>query len=284
MPELPEVETIKRGLEPALCHVQFEHVTVQRAGLRYPFPEDFALRLKGKTVRALTRRAKYLLVHLSCHNILIIHLGMSGRFLIEKTCPDLSLSERRHDHVVFALSNGFYVSYRDPRRFGFMDLIPEETLNDDPRFSRLGVEPLTNALTGDVLYELFRNKHMSLKAALLDQSLVAGLGNIYVCEALYRSGLHPLQEAGTLTREKMDLLVQAIKSVLNDALTAGGSTLKDYAQVDGSSGYFQHTFSVYGREGEPCQTPGCSGNIQRFVQNGRSTFFCSQCQLEQPQS
>ena len=278
MPELPEVETIMRGLEPVLVSARFEHVSLKRSGLRYPFPEDFVTRLENQTVLSVKRRAKYMLASLSSGEVLLIHLGMSGRFLVEREHFSSDALERRHDHVIFHMSNGLTISYRDPRRFGFMDICPLSGISENRHLCNLGIEPLDDDLNGKLLMSLLQNKKMPLKTALLNQQIIAGLGNIYVCEALHQSRLHPEKGAATLTEEEADRLVEKIKSVLRQALEAGGSTLKDYAQTNGASGYFQHHFSVYGRENQPCQTEGCSGFIYRITQNGRSTFLCARCQ------
>jgi formamidopyrimidine-DNA glycosylase len=298
MPELPEVETVRRGLEPALVGARIEAVTLRRPNLRFPFPERFADRIAGRTVTALARRAKYLLADLepaggAAAEVLVLHLGMSGRFTV--AYPDGARHEPGdfyqtfapaglHDHVVFALSNGATVTYNDVRRFGFMDLVPRAGLETCRHFADLGIEPLGNALSGATIATLFRDKRTPLKAALLDQRLIAGLGNIYVCEALFRAGLHPEAPAGTLAtatgrpREAAHRLATVIREVLTEAVAAGGSTLRDYAHTDGGAGAFQNVFRVYDRAGEPCTTPGCTATIGRLVQSGRSTFLCAACQ------
>ena len=294
MPELPEVETVRRGLEPALVGARIARAELRRPNLRFPFPEDFARRLRGRTVRALSRRAKYLVADLSSGEALIMHLGMSGRFLVER--PDRAGSApgtfyhgagegmRVHDHVVLHLGDGTRVTYNDVRRFGFMDLVPGESLAACRHFARMGIEPLGNALSGTTVAALFRGRRTPLKAALLDQRLIAGLGNIYVCEALFRARLDPAAPAGSLAGEggaptpAAERLAEAIRAVLVEAVEAGGSTLRDYAHPDGASGAFQHRFRVYDRAGEPCVAPGCAGTIVRTVQAGRSTFACPVCQ------
>lgn len=292
MPELPEVETVRRGLEPAMVGARFTKVLQRRPDLRFPFPKRFAERLEGQEVRALGRRAKYLLADLSSGEVLIMHLGMSGRFLVTQggvaRMPGEFHHEHgglgTHDHVVFQLSNGASVTYNDARRFGFMDLVPRSEIETCKHFADMGIEPLGNELSGETIATLFVGKRTPLKAALLDQRLIAGLGNIYVCEALFRTGLHPEAAAGSLATktgkptEKAHQLADVIRDVLSEAVTAGGSTLKDHAQVDGSLGYFQHSFRVYDREGEPCVTPRCTGMVARLVQSGRSTFYCPICQ------
>jgi len=292
MPELPEVETVRRGLEPAMVGARFTRVMQRRPDLRFPFPERFVERLEGQEVRALSRRAKYLLADLSSGEVLIMHLGMSGRFLVTKDGASRMPGEFHHehgglgahDHVVFQLSNGASVTYNDARRFGFMDLVPRAEIETCRHFAGMGIEPLGNELSGETIAALFAGRRTPLKAALLDQRLIAGLGNIYVCEALFRTGLHPEAPAGTLAdgkgrpTQKAHQLAQVIRDVLSEAVTAGGSTLRDHAQVDGSLGYFQHSFRVYDREGEPCVTPECTGIVERLVQSGRSTFYCPVCQ------
>jgi formamidopyrimidine-DNA glycosylase len=288
MPELPEVETVRRGLEPAMVGARFLTVDQRRPDLRFPFPERFAERLKGRRIEGLGRRAKYILVTLDDGHVLVMHLGMSGSFRIDQSTPGHFHHPRSrdgaHDHVVFTLSNGATITYNDPRRFGFMQLIPAGELETHPLFRNIGVEPLGNALDGTLLARLFAGKSVSLKAALLDQTLIAGLGNIYVCEALHRAHLSPRRGAATLARhdgsptERARLLAADIRDVLNEAVAAGGSSLRDHRRTDGTLGYFQHSFRVYDREGEPCPTPGCGGRIQRIVQSGRSTFFCGTCQ------
>ncbi len=292
MPELPEVETVRRGLEPAMARQIVIRVEQRRADLRFPFPTRFRARLEGQTITALSRRAKYLLLDLSSGEVLVMHLGMSGRFTVEiggEKAGTASFhyetsADAPHDHVVFHLSNGARVTYNDPRRFGYMDLIPRSDLATSKHFRLMGIEPLGNVLNGDVIRTLYQDKKTPLKAALLDQRLIAGLGNIYVCEALHRSGLSPTRLAGTLTTDrgsmkgKADLLATTIREVLGEAIEAGGSSLRDYAQTDGSLGYFQHRFRVYDREGEKCPTPLCPGTIERIVQSGRSTFYCKSCQ------
>ncbi|SFT63019.1 bifunctional DNA-formamidopyrimidine glycosylase/DNA-(apurinic or apyrimidinic site) lyase [Mesorhizobium sp. YR577] len=295
MPELPEVETVRRGLQPVLEGARIVSVEMRRPNLRYPFPERFAERLQGRTVTALGRRAKYLTAHIEDGPVLICHLGMSGSFRIE-TDGDLDIPgvfhhERSkasaHDHVVFNLTTSkgdpARIVFNDPRRFGFM-LFAEGLAEDHPMLAGLGVEPTGNALDGKLLADLFRDKKTPLKAALLDQRLIAGLGNIYVSEALWRAGLSPLRAAGTIAvrgkkaAETSEKLADAIRSVIADAIAAGGSSLRDYVHTDGSLGYFQHSFSVYDREGVACPTPGCAGHIERVVQSGRSTFYCPSCQ------
>ena len=295
MPELPEVETVRRGLQPVLEGARIERVETRRPNLRYPFPERFSERLAGHRIASLGRRAKYLTADIEDGPLLICHLGMSGSFRIETeadgTTPGTFHHERSkseaHDHVVFHVADASgapaRVVFNDLRRFGFM-LFAERNGTEHPMLAGLGVEPTGNSLDGELLAGLFRDKKAPLKAALLDQRLIAGLGNIYVCEALWRAELSPTRAAGTVagsgkaTRERAALLATSIRDVIADAIAAGGSSLRDYVHTDGSLGYFQHSFSVYGREGEPCPRPGCGGRVERIVQSGRSTFYCRQCQ------
>jgi len=291
MPEMPEVETVRRGLAGVLVGAKIEGIEQRRPDLRFPFPERFAERLAGRRVEGLSRRAKYILAALDGGETLILHLGMSGSFRIEREeedTPGAFHFERSkiaaHDHVVFHLSNGAQVTYNDPRRFGFMLLAPSGDLTAHPLFSRLGVEPLGTDFSAAVLARLFAGRKTPLKAALLDQSLVAGLGNIYVCEALHRAGLSPRGEAAAIAgpggrpTAKARRLASAIKDVLEEAVAAGGSTLRDHRQTDGALGYFQHSFVVYGKEGAACRRPRCPGTIARITQAGRSTFYCPTCQ------
>lgn len=295
MPELPEVETVRRGLQPVLEGARLTRVEARRPDLRFPFPERFAERLTGRTITALGRRAKYLTMHVQDGPVLICHLGMSGSFRVEthddNETPGVFHHERSkstaHDHVLFDVvaANGdrSRVIFNDPRRFGFM-LFAEGSPETHPMLAGLGVEPTGNALDGVLLASLLKGRRSPLKAALLDQKLIAGLGNIYVSEALWRAGLSPLREAGTIAkpgkkaRDQSERLAEAIRSVISDAIAAGGSSLRDYVHTDGSLGYFQHSFAVYDREGEPCPKPGCRGHIERIVQSGRSTFYCRTCQ------
>jgi len=294
LPELPEVEVVRRGLEPVLAGHRIVRVEQRRPDLRFPFPEQFAGRLEGHSVISLGRRAKYLLARLSGGEVLVMHLGMSGRFTIAAACSGGSTplgdfvyrigDDPAHDHVVFTVDDGTVITYHDPRRFGYMLLLADATLEEHPLFARLGVEPLGNALNAAYLAAKARGRKTDLKAFLMDQRIVAGLGNIYVCEALYRAQLSPFRPSASLATatgkptRRAERLVDAIRSVLRDAIAAGGSTLRNYRQADGSAGGFQHAFFVYGREGEPCLTPGCRGIVQRKVQAGRSTFYCAKCQ------
>ena len=294
MPELPEVETVRRGLEPVMVGAVMLRAEINRANLRFPFPEQFRQRLEGKTVLSLSRRAKYLVAQMDSGEALIMHLGMSGRFLIahpheqqRQGTADFTHEAGRlptHDHVVLHLNSGTSIIYNDTRRFGFMDLVPGESWAQSKHFAAMGIEPLGNELSGETLARLFAGKAAPLKAALLDQRLIAGLGNIYVCEALFRARLHPQAPAGSLVSAKGEptpasaQLAAIIRDVLEEAVMAGGSTLRDFAHADGSLGYFQHCFRVYGREGEACATPGCTARVARMVQAGRSTFYCEDCQ------
>lgn len=296
MPELPEVETVRRGLAPAMEGARIERLELRRGDLRFPFPEGFAERVSGRTITGLGRRAKYLLIDLDGGGTIISHLGMSGSFRIEEgplaatpgNFHHVRAKDERHDHAVFHLDGegGIRrVIYNDPRRFGFMDMAGRADLASHPFFRDLGPEPTGNALDADYLAVRFREKAQPLKGALLDQKTVAGLGNIYVCEALWRAHLSPMRSAGTLVtkagkpKEALDLLVSAIRDVIADAIAAGGSSLRDHIRTDGSLGYFQHSFSVYDRESLACGTPGCGGTVTRIVQAGRSSFYCASCQV-----
>jgi formamidopyrimidine-DNA glycosylase len=287
MPELPEVETVRMGLAPAMEGARFAKVDVRRRDLRWPLPKDFAKRLEGQTVEGLGRRAKYLLADLSSGDVLLMHLGMSGSMRLgHDSKPGVYYHERSksvaHDHVVFHMSNGATVTFNDPRRFGSMKLVPRAKLDSEPLLRNLGPEPLGNEFDAAMLAKACAGKNTSLKAALSDQRVVAGLGNIYVCEALFRARLSPKRRASTIADRKGEpnqragALVDAIKTVLHDAIKAGGSSLRDHRRADGSLGDFQHNFQVYDREGEPC--PHCKGKVKRIVQTGRSTFYCPACQ------
>jgi formamidopyrimidine-DNA glycosylase len=294
MPELPEVETVAQGLARAMQGRRIAQVRLNRADLRLPLPRDFAGRLTGQRVATITRRAKYILVQLSGGESLLIHLGMTGRFtVIRPNGNEVILGEvdeeteprsgnHVHDHVVFSLDDGTRIVYTDPRRFGVMDLTSDSSAH--PLTLGLGIEPLGGELTPAYLADIFLGRKAPLKSTLMDQRLIAGLGNIYVCEALFRAGLSPRRKAGSLVRSRkssdprLAKLARAIRAVLTDAIAAGGSTLRDYAGADGSLGSFQNRFRVYDREGKPCLRPGCGGTIKRIVQSGRSTFYCSRCQ------
>ena len=292
MPELPEVETVRRGLQPVMEGAKIIKAEARRKDLRFPFQKDFVARLTGQTVTGLGRRAKYLLADLASGDVLLMHLGMSGSFRVQSASEaqtpgqfhHLRGKNGAHDHVVFHMSSGSDIVFNDPRRFGYMKIIARHALEAEPLLKGLGPEPLGNEFDADMLARSLVGKATSLKAALLDQRVVAGLGNIYVCEALYRAHLSPRRHASTLATRKGEpndharRLVDTIHAVLNEAIKAGGSSLRDHRQTSGELGYFQHSFQVYDREGEPCGTPGCGGIIRRFTQNGRSTFWCPKCQ------
>jgi len=296
MPELPEVETVRRGLQPAMEGAKILAAEARRKDLRFPFQKDFVARLQGQTVTGLGRRAKYLMADLGSGDVLLMHLGMSGSFRVIRTDGQATQhqspgqfhharsKDEAHDHVVFHMSGGNDIIFNDPRRFGYMKIIARNALDDEPLLRDLGPEPLGNEFDAAMLARSCANKKTSLKAALLDQRVVAGLGNIYVCEALFRARLSPRRLAATLATKKGEptdharRLVEAIHKVLNEAIKAGGSSLRDHRQTSGELGYFQHSFQVYDREGEPCRTAGCEGIVKRFTQNGRSTFWCPKCQ------
>ncbi|MEM8799309.1 MAG: bifunctional DNA-formamidopyrimidine glycosylase/DNA-(apurinic or apyrimidinic site) lyase [Pseudomonadota bacterium] len=279
MPELPEVETICRGLEPVMLNRRFVEVDVRRPDLRFPLPLDLAARLEGAKVTAITRRAKFGLVHTDRDDVMMFHMGMSGRMRTDNE----TLVLQKHDHLIFSMSGdgkkaACRVVFHDPRRFGAVDLCRREEINQHKWISGLGPEPLGNAFSAAALTEKLKGKATPIKAALLDQRIIAGLGNIYVCEALFRAGISPRREARAIGQRRIERLAQVIRDVLVDAIAAGGSSLRDYRQADGELGYFQHAFQVYGREGEACLRPGCDGTVRRFVQSGRSSFACARCQ------
>ena len=294
MPELPEVETVRRGLQPVMEGRRIVRVEQRRADLRFPFPLRFAERLEGRTVLACGRRAKYLLFDLDAAGnegaaVLVMHLGMSGSFRIGGRVPGAfhhaRATDPRHDHVVFHMEDGTTATYNDPRRFGFMDIVAREAVPEHSWFASMGLEPFgSNGFDAVHLAGRLRGKAAPLKSALLDQRVIAGLGNIYVCEALHRARLSPRRLSGTLVRrdgrptQRLERLTQEIRLVIAEAVEAGGSSLRDHRQADGQMGYFQHSFRVYDREAEPCPTPNCSGTVQRIAQGGRSTFFCGSCQ------
>ena len=285
MPELPEVETVRRGLEPVLTGARLTRVRQNRPDLRFPFPDRFPERLEGATVERIDRRAKYLLMPLSTGETWVSHLGMTGRFTLdgeqlgefEEAAPIAG----KHEHLSLCAVKGGVatrVGFADARRFGFMGLVPTAEIEAHPWFAGLGPEPLGNGFSGAHLAEAFAGKKQNIKVSLLDQRIVAGLGNIYVCEALYRARISPLVAAGAVSRPRLERLATEVREVLNDAIAAGGSTLRDFANAEGGQGYFQHRFDVYGREGEPCRGEGCTGVVRRIVQGGRSTFYCPTCQ------
>lgn len=282
MPELPEVETVRRGLAPVMEGRTIRAVDVRRPDLRWPFPARMAERLAGSRVERLRRRSKYLLADLSSGETLLVHLGMSGRMIVSgrmiggfhRPHP----APEKHDHVVLEMEGGARVTFNDARRFGAMDLMPTERDEAHWLLAGLGPEPLGNAFDENYLVARLRGRNTPVKAALLDQRVVAGLGNIYVCEALHRAGISPRRKAGRIAESRVRALVPVVRQVLLEAIEAGGSSLRDYRRADGELGYFQHTFRVYDREGAPCTTPGCSGTVSRIVQSGRSSFFCRTCQ------
>jgi formamidopyrimidine-DNA glycosylase len=300
MPELPEVETVRLGLAPAMEGHVLTEVQTRRGDLRIPFPKDFVVRTKGRKVKHLRRRAKYILADLDSGETLVIHLGMSGRMsvfslvasahadapahghrrklgnYVYDTAPD-GAGDGKHDHVVFETDAPARIVFNDHRRFGLMTLVNTERLEDDKLFKDIGIEPLSAGFNTAYLTRALEGKKTPIKSALLDQRVVAGLGNIYVCEALFRAGISPKRLAGAVKREQIAQLVAAIRKVLKDAIAAGGSTLRDHAQATGDPGNFQHHFLVYGREGLPCKNK-CPGTVKRIVQSGRSTFYCPKCQ------
>jgi formamidopyrimidine-DNA glycosylase len=290
MPELPEVETVKMGLAPALEGHRFTRVETRRGDLRRPFPPRFAERLTGRKVVRLLRRAKYLLADLDSGETLVIHLGMSGRmsvyaegksrklgqYLYESAPPEAG--HGKHDHVVMETDAPARLVFTDHRRFGLMTLLPTDRLDEDPLFRGLGIEPLSEGFDAAYLNRVLKGKETPIKSALLDQRVVAGIGNIYACEALFRARISPKRKASTIPGKRAQPLVDAIRSVLKEAIKAGGSSLRDYVQADGALGEFQHRFAVYDREGARCPGKDCDGQIKRIVQAGRSTFYCPKCQ------
>ena len=282
MPELPEVETVRRGLLPVMEGQVIARAQVNRPDLRWPLPARMADRLTGARVTALRRRSKYILADLSTGETLLIHLGMSGRMLISGAMIGSyhhpHPAPAKHDHVVLDMAGGARVTFSDARRFGAMDLIPTGADDAHPLLAGLGPEPLGNQFDEDYLLARLKGRKTPIKAALLDQRIVAGLGNIYVSETLYRAGIDPRRHAGRIAADRARRLVPLTREVLAEAIEAGGSSLRDFRRADGELGYFQHAFRVYDRAGEPCQTPGCIGQITRIVQSGRSSFYCPKCQ------
>ena len=282
MPELPEVETVMRGMVPAMQNEVISAVQVNRPDLRWPLPERMKERLEGQRVVALRRRAKYILCDLDGGESLLIHLGMSGRVLISGDPLGQFVHEHpaaeKHDHVVIDMKNGARITYNDPRRFGAMDLIAREAQTEHPLLSKLGPEPLSNGFDASYLRDQLRGRVIPIKSALLDQKVIAGLGNIYVCEALFRAGINPVRKARDVSTERLDQLTIHIRDVLQDAIDAGGSSLRDFRQVNGKLGYFQHNFDVYDRENAACRNTDCTARIARMTQAGRSTFHCPNCQ------
>lgn len=282
MPELPEVETVMRGLAPSMEGAVIAKAQINRPDLRWPFPDRMSERLTGQRVERLRRRSKYILADLASGESLLIHLGMSGRMLVSgdplgQFVHDHPQAEK-HDHVVLDMDNGARITFNDPRRFGAMDLLDTATAEGSKLLSVLGPEPLGNQFSEDYLTTAFKGKNTPVKSALLDQGIIAGLGNIYVCETLYRAGINPKRKAGQIAGRKVATLVPIIREVLSDAIEAGGSSLKDFRSAGGELGYFQHRFDVYDREGDPCKRDGCDGVVARIVQSGRSSFYCPQCQ------
>ncbi len=285
MPELPEVETVRRGLEPAMAGNKITTADVRRAGLRIPFPDGLSDLLKGRKVRLLSRRAKYLLIHLAAlkkaapDDLLVVHLGMSGSMTIIEEAKNYS--PLKHDHLLLTMDTSKAVVFNDPRRFGMVFLVAEDAMAAHPTFATIGPEPLSNSFSGQILHERLKGKKVSIKTALLDQRVVAGVGNIYACEALYEAGINP-QKPASLSAPACEKLAVAIKNVLARAIEAGGSSLRDHRQADGTLGYFQHSFAVYGREGQSCPKASAGGKnkhaVTKIVQGGRSTFYCPACQ------
>lgn len=282
MPELPEVETVRRGLLPVMEGARIVNADIRRDGLRWPFPDHMAHRLQGARVLRLGRRSKYLLFDLDTDETLLAHLGMSGRMLISGARIGNFVhhhpAPEKHDHVVLDMDNGARVTFNDARRFGAMDLCKTQDLSQHRFISVLGPEPLGNEFGETYLQAALCQRNSAIKTALLDQRIIAGLGNIYVCEVLFRAGINPKRVAARVSPSRIASLVPIIRDVLCEAIESGGSSLKDYRQADGDLGYFQHNFRVYGRENAPCLTQGCRGNIRRIGQSGRSTFYCAQCQ------
>lgn len=275
MPELPEVETVRRGLAPVLEGAVIARACAYRPDLRFPLPPDLARQLTGRQIISVERRAKYLLIRLSGDMILLSHLGMSGRYRIFDAAPP---PLEKHDHVELVTEAGVTVRYNDPRRFGFIDLFAADDLATHKLLAGIGPEPLSNAFDGAALAAGLGERHTAIKVALLDQRVVAGVGNIYASEALYRAGISPKRMARTVKGMRADKLAQAVRDVLNEAIAAGGSSLRDHRQTSGELGYFQHRFKVYGRGGESCLGEHCENTIRQIVQGGRSTFYCTKCQ------
>jgi len=275
MPELPEVETVCRGLAAVLDGHVITRLDLRRPDLRFPLPLDLKQRVEGRRVERVRRRAKYILMDLDDGTVIIAHLGMSGRMVVGRLGAAEPL---KHDHVVFETDHGMEIRFNDPRRFGFIDLADQTTLAEHPMLTTLGPEPLGNEFNGPVLADRLAGKVTPIKAALLDQRIVAGLGNIYVCEALYFARLSPTRLAATIQGAKAERLVEAIRSVLSRAIEAGGSSLRDYVQTSGELGYFQHQWAVYGKEGQPCPDCHCEQGVERMIQSNRSTFYCAKKQ------
>ncbi len=278
MPELPEVETVRRGLAPVMEGRTILSVTQNRPNLRFPLPDRFPERLRDTKITHLGRRAKFLMAELSTGDVLVMHLGMTGRFTVtgQSTSDEPPGTNPAHDHVIFHMEGGITVTYNDPRRFGFMELWPATSFDTYPRLNKLGPEPLSNGFSVAYLDEVLSGKNTPIKSALLDQAIIAGLGNIYVCEALYRAGISPKRKAHSIPGQRSTRLVPAINDIIAEAIAAGGSSISDFASASGELGYFQHGFAVYDREDAPC--PKCEKPIKRIVQSGRSTFYCTNCQ------
>jgi formamidopyrimidine-DNA glycosylase len=288
MPELPEVETVLRGLEPVMVGQKIKYADVRRPNLRWPFPDDMSQRLTGATILRLHRRSKYILCDLDSGETLLIHLGMSGRMTISHAVNESEdllgnfqykpSTPAKHDHVILDMQAGARISFNDARRFGAMDLINTKNLFDHKLIKSLGPEPLGNEFNSFYLHLKLKSKTAPIKSALLDQKIVSGLGNIYVCESLWRAGINPKRLSRKVSRKKIDVLVPIIRDVLQEAISAGGSSLKDHRQTNGDLGYFQHSFAVYGREGKECHSQDCSETVKRIIQSGRSSFYCAKCQ------
>jgi len=280
VPELPEVETVCRGLRGLVQDHKLIEVVVRRRDLRIPIPIDFELRLTGRTVLRLERRAKYILGFLDSDDVLIAHLGMSGRlFGYRSDDPKRPTAAEKHDHVWLHTDQGSLICFNDPRRFGLMTLAPAATISEHPLFKELGIEPLSDALSPQFLRNALRTRQVPIKVALLDQSVIVGIGNIYASEILHRAHIAPQRPASGLGSEEQKALCRSIAAILRKAIDAGGSTLRDYVQADGELGGFQNLFAVYDREGQPCRQRGCRGTIARIVQAARATYFCASCQL-----
>ncbi len=278
MPELPEVETVCRGLSKSILGAQFSHVEARRADLRQPLPLDLNKKLKGHTIEAIQRRAKYILIQISSDMTLILHLGMSGRLLIDHT----HVKPAKHDHLIFTFSNGLTLRFHDPRRFGLCDLTETSRLQDHPWLQHLGIEPLDDKMSAGFLAEKFKGRSAAVKTIILDQRILVGVGNIYASESLYEACIHPARPAGSLTKKELEKLAMAIPKVLRAAIKAGGSSLRDYVQTNGELGYFQHQWAVYDRAGQACRDCDCdfkkTGGVQAIKQGGRSTYFCAKRQ------
>lgn len=275
MPELPEVETVRRGLVPWLEGRVLSRVEQRRPDLRWPIPKDFVDRLQGQRVERLSRRAKYLLWHMENGTVMLMHLGMSGRVQISDTRPD---PLETHDHIIFTTDKGTVIRFNDARRFGMVDLAEEATIATHKLLASIGPEPLGNSFSGPILSAALAGRRTPIKTAILDQKVVAGVGNIYACEALHQSSIDPTRHATNVSKPKAEKLANAVREVLAAAIEAGGSSLRDHRQPSGELGYFQHRFRVYDREGEACPNTVCSGTIGRITQAGRSTFYCPKCQ------